>query len=736
MTVRSGALDLDTRVLSEYIYALNIARRQVAAYPPGHPIVVSAAEKLLALLNRLLEFRDEISIGIARDTLMVGDQVLEAGNPVYRDLAVNLFNSRIASLTMNKQATAEEIFRFFEILSRKTEQLTDLGGLDRVLASSNIRGIHAKGVDFDAFHATEVDQVHAPKTSLAESETAVMWRSFVGGLLADTLDPDGVARIKETQVDPALLAEVMNHEFKDGNQNIVNAYDSAITAFLKQADREQIRSQACHDTLGRLGDLVGRLAPELRRRFLNSTLKSCADRQDVGAAVLGQLPQTLILEAMDQVDTEQLVIPQGLMDVLGKLALTRQGQGVDSRVAGKSVRSAEHTADLLGRLFKQGGTETYVPDDYQGALSILASAEIEPGLDPKLLDELVETLDGHKVERQFCRVMLGLLDHGATGNAQKAISRNMEGLIFYFLDTGDFHSLNNVYDHLERHARNVDELRQTADKTALQVFSSIEFIDQALDGLETWGKPEYGAIQGLIKRVGAPFAEPLLNRLAEEQGMSKRRLIMECLLLIGPPARDAIAARLHDQRWYFVRNLVVLLRDMNDPVVLHALGRLVGHAHPKVQYEVMTTFLHFRDPRADRYLLKELESRDAEVLYNAVRLAAKSQLPEVARKLSQLLNARLGPDADERVKLAVVKSLAEMALPEALPELGKFLRSRSLFSPLQQNRVKIEAVKSLEHYKDPQAALLAEEISTKSSGDLARAAGKVCLQLKGKPPWT
>ncbi len=736
MTAVSQGLDLDTRILSEFIYALNIARRQVVAYPAGHPVIASAADKLLSLLPRLLEFRSEITIGIARDTLMVGGQVLDAGNAVYRDLATNLFRSRVASLTVTREVTAEEICRFFEILSHKADQLADLGGLDRVLASSKITGIQAKGVDFDAFHATEVDRVHAPKTSLAESETAVMWKSFVGGLMAGTLDPEGEARVKDIQIDPSLLAEVMNKEFDAGKQDMVNTYDEAITAFLKQADREQIRGQVCNDTLGRLGDLVGRLTPELRRRFLNSTLKSCAGRQDIAADVLGQLPQTLILEALDQVDTEHLVIPQGLIDVLGKLAQTRSSGDDVRRVAGKSVRSPEHTAELLKRLFRGDAADAYVPNDYQSALTLLSAAEIEPGLDPQLLKELVESLDGHQVEQQFCQVMLDLLDHGAKGGTLTAITRNMEELIFYFLETGDFMSLASVHDHLKRHSRDVDELRKTPDKTALLAFSSPEFIEQVLDGLESWGKPMYGGIQGMIKRVGAPFAGPLLERLAEEQGMSKRRLIMECLLLIGPAAREPIVERLHDRRWYFVRNLVILLREINDPAVLHPLGRLVGYAHPKVQFEVMSTFLHFKDPRADRYLLKELESRDPEVLHSAVRLAAKSRMPDVARKLTEILTQRLGAEDDERIKLSVIKSLAEMALPEALPELGKFLQSRSLLGAMQLNRLKLEVVKSLEHYESPQAAELAEEIYTKSSGDLARAAGKVCLQLKGKLPWT
>src|SRR5512139_3855150 len=80
-------IDLDTRLLSDFIYSLNIARRQVTAYPSGHPMIAAAAEKLLALLEKVLEFRREVTLGIARDTLLLDGKQLDHTNPVYRDFA-------------------------------------------------------------------------------------------------------------------------------------------------------------------------------------------------------------------------------------------------------------------------------------------------------------------------------------------------------------------------------------------------------------------------------------------------------------------------------------------------------------------------------------------------------------------------------------------------------------------------------------------------------------------------
>lgn len=732
--ISKSGLNLDAKLLSDFIYALNIARRQVLAYPPGHPVIAAAADKLLGLLPSMFEFRSEITIGIARDTLLVDSLALDNTNPIYRDFATNLFDAKVASLTVSKDVSAAEICKFFEILRHKPEDLADRGGLHRVMILSEIKGLQAQGVDFGAFHTTEVDQVHAPKSKIIEDETALLWKSFVNGLVSDTLDPNGQKLAPDAQLDPELLAEIMNRGEGVEGQSLVRNYEEAITSFLKETNRDHLQSEACKETLGRLGDLVSNLKPDLRRRFLNSTLKSCSGRHEIASEVLSHLPQAQILEAMEQVDADRLEIPQSLMDVLGKLSQQRGSATAKSRVSGERQRSSAETAGLLGQLFSADQADQFVPEDYQDSLAVLSAAETLPGLDRKLVRELVETLEGHTVEKHFCNVMVDLLDRGANTVTSAAIGRNLEDLILYFVETGDFASLISVHDHLTRHAhrnRHEDAFLDTVDKSALRVYTTEEFVEQVLDGLDTWGKPQYAAIKSLIKRVGVPFVAPLLKRLVDEPSMQKRRLFMECLQTIGVAAREQIQAHLHDKRWFFVRNLVILLRSMDDPSVLHPLGRLVGYANPKVQFEVMRTFLHFKDPRADRYLLKELDSSDPAILLNVARLAANSHNPDVARKLSEILNRKRLKEADDTIKSVVIKSLAEMALPEALPAISQFLKSRNLLQSFSNHPLKVEAVKTLVRYKNQAAVDLADEIHRKASGELARAAGQVCLQLRG-----
>ena len=126
---QTQTLDLDTKLLSEFIYALNIARRQVLSYPPGHPLVATAAAKLIDVVPRLLEFRKEITLGVACDALLIDGGLLDAGNPVFQDLARNLFDVRIASLTVTQDLVQEEVLKFFAIFQKSSEALAEEGGI-------------------------------------------------------------------------------------------------------------------------------------------------------------------------------------------------------------------------------------------------------------------------------------------------------------------------------------------------------------------------------------------------------------------------------------------------------------------------------------------------------------------------------------------------------------------------------------------------------------------------------
>jgi len=188
---------------------------------------------------------------------------------------------------------------------------------------------------------------------------------------------------------------------------------------------------------------------------------------------------------------------------------------------------------------------------------------------------------------------------------------------------------------------------------------------------------------------------------------------------MGDGVRNAALSRLRDKRWYFVRNLILVLRHLDDPSILPALKKMRGHQHPRVREEVFKTLSYFQDPDAEQMLLEDLSSQEREVQRSAVQLAEDSRGPEVFNRLLELLNRGGIFGADFDLKIEIIRTLAKIGNPESLPHLERLLRSRNFLHRQSTNRLKAEAIGSLEFYPAKEAIPFLE----KFSGDRELASG-------------
>ena len=75
-------------------------------------------------LKQLFEIRSEITLAVAKDTIIIDKYHLDKKNPVYRDFALTLSQMNIAYITFKTGITKEELYRFHSFITEKTEDLT------------------------------------------------------------------------------------------------------------------------------------------------------------------------------------------------------------------------------------------------------------------------------------------------------------------------------------------------------------------------------------------------------------------------------------------------------------------------------------------------------------------------------------------------------------------------------------------------------------------------------------
>ena len=530
--------------------------------------------------------------------------------------------------------------------------------------------------------------------------------------------------VDETTLDPELLAEALNQQFGQLEApEVGKAWDMAHClgpGDLPHAGAPGSEAPPAELAYRKLAAFAGKLSPGLRRQFLNSTfdikkIKSGGEAE----GIIRQLSADVVIDTLEDINQNQISVPPL---ILGLLQSMSRHASPGEPPAGPEITDRE-LHEKMRTIFKEHAMEDFIPDSYQGKLHRMMSADQVPLLGLEGVHDLLDTFEAASMEKKTSDILLLLLRSGdTTEEGYAALSKSLIDICTFFLQTGDYRQLSKILRQL-----GADALPAGRPHELLELFVRREFLDELLAGLRTWGKAKFDEIGELIREIGAPSIEVLLDRLADAESMSLRRFIMELLIEFGPVAGPAIIERLSDGRWYFLRNIIGMIRQLELASSVERLRPLVRHRDGRVCQEALRALLQFHDPEAESSIARDLEGENRELLLAAIRMAGKSGSAALLSKLHALMAGPGLSGKEHEVKSAVVQSLGEIANPESLPVLEAVLASRSLFHPRLLKRLKIDIVATLGRYPAGATRPILARIA-QGRGSLA---GPAALQLRG-----
>jgi len=715
-------LALDTRLLSDFIFELTISRRCVTSYPQGHPLIQASMKKVMTLFAQLLEYRREITLGVARNALIFEQKFLDQKNPVYRDYAKILFSQGIVALTFEKNLEEKELLQFNEILSRSREKVRENGGISQATDQAGIRHLQVKTVSYDLLRVVENDRI---ESSADDKKSSPVWENLVRHLLDGTLDPSGAHVPVPEEADPEIIARIINEEAWKNPQGREFSYDHVMASYIGGIfgnERDPAKRKAC---LERVSRLVTHLNPDLRSRLLTDAFKSFAINEEMAEEVLSPFPEEIILETLEDMNSRNLLPSPSILKLVQKLGKHQGGNQVLPKNAAEAKDPGQDLTEKLGAILREDDIETSVPRSYQDTLDSIIAAEKVTGADFDEFEALKKSLEDHCVHIQFASIILEILTSGPSQDSLEALEQNLIDSVGYFLKMGDFQILDELHRRLTEVNHSTSALERPPAAQVLAAFERPEFMEEVFTSFRSGGKEKYPEIKKLIQRVGKSFVDPLLDQLAEEPSRSMRHFYIDILLEMNDLVREPALSRLRDQRWYFLRNLILILRNLRDPSILPALKTLLEDRHPRVREEILKALFHFQDPEADRMLLGDLSSKEKEIQRGAVRVAEYSRSLEVFDKLLEILGRRSAFGTDLNLKMEVIRILAKIGRPEFLPHLERLLKSRNFLFRRTKNRLKAEALRSLEGYPATEAMFLLKRFSGISDHEMADLASRI-----------
>ena len=709
--------DVDARSLATLIIELNIARRNCGAYPKGHPVITASLAKVLRVYEGLLNKNEELILGVTTDSLLVNGVLLEKSSVVYRDFSRALFERGIGALLFHSGLTIEELSNFTIILGLKREQIQRHGGIEQVWAKARIAAMTIRAIRYDLFQSTDEDSVTADRAILSGEG---LWDTFAKRL---TLNELSYGRSDDTCLDPEILAKVLNRQFALGSINETDIRE-AIANFSAPSGVDYSSETLSGQPYQKLATFISNLTPELRRQFLESSFGAKSkDRQTTAERIITNLPDGAILETLEEISNNRLSVSPVIFGLLQRL-----GQNISSQsnVTGK-IATDDDLSRKLKTIFQEHAAEEFVPADYQNELNNINASGQVLRLNIEDSAALLRTVENRSIESSIGQILMNFIREGVeTPEERDLLLQNLSDTFGFFLQTGDYGQLHTMIDQLTDGTFPVE-----IQYLLREEYGQREFQEEILDGLTVWGKPRYADIRSLILKIGGEFVEAILDRLSEEKNMSLRRFYMDCLIEMGPVTRVPIINRLNDHRWYFLRNLLIILTAQNDPAVVSLIQPLLRSNDPRLRNEVLKALVHFRDPHAEKQILYDLDSQNPEQQTAAIQLAERCTSPAIASRLISMLSPGGFSQVECERKSAIVRALGEIGRSEALPELAKILSSRSLFYSRQLTKLKADIIRSLSKYSPEVARPVLERIAD-GSGEIASVATETLKIIPGK----
>lgn len=680
MTQEQGQLPLDARLLSEAVIELNISRRNVAVYPPGHPAVERSLARAHALLLKLLELRPEITIAVARDTLVIDESSLDRRNPVYREFALHLSRLGVVSVTFRAGLAKEELDRFHRLLTAG-EGAPAGPELDRLLAREGVAHIGLGHVDYGGFVFREGERG-------GEETGQGLWARYVHGLLAGTLVGNDEAAVRD--IPPEALARLLNESRPEDVRE--ESYDRVISTYMRRSSERRFSGSDLRKVL----DFVDGLKPELKRQFLASAVKLVSSDLEGAERALGAMEVERVLALLATINEQQLLIPEALRNLIVTLSHVAEPPPED-RFYGGSVLADDHVippevAELLG----SGSFSNFVTDAYQAEIQKFLQFDAAKAVSEEAGDILRECAE-ERIEQDFTALLGELIcsDVVPEGDYRSFVELMAQEAAGH-LATGSYGQVLAAIDLLERNRGQGRHPEATTQ--GLGRFHAPAFRRALADSLAVFGRQRREEAQALCSRYGLELVPELIEALIAERSQAVRRYLIGLVAGFGKDAVPAILAHLDDSRWFVQRNMIYLLAECDPDGAVSQVRPLCASENARVSFEAIRYVLRAGDPTGVAPLLGHLRGGERANMEQAMSLAGALKVRDAVPALLQMLARKPVSGADLLERIPVVRALGEIADERALPALRELAGARSIFFRGALERVRDEVFLSLRRF--------------------------------------
>jgi hypothetical protein len=632
--VAPGAKTALSRELRDFLIQLSIALHRYAMYPEGHPSLSPTVEHVLGIVTGLLTSRDTLSLGVARNQLVIEGVATDPKNPVLTELASRMHRHHIGAITMRRDISHPELHEFLRAVGQDADRTGKPVGLDPAYREGMWPHLRLYSLNYERlqFMGEELPEGDDESARATRTRAAQLWLGLARAALASGDDGrDGRREDELENADPTVVAQAISAHERDA------AYDQVIVGYMLQI-AEQLKAGQIPESAAlrrRVSSLVSSLDGGTLQQLLDMGGDRGQRRRFLLNASEGLAADAVVDLVQAAATTDRQTVSHSLLRMLQKLARhAESGGGRRQVVADASVR------EQVARLITDWSLRDPNPDAYSLALQRMSTATpvFATSVEARYLPEAR-------------RVLEMALEVDAMG---EPVARAADQLV-----------LNGQLKWMLELLRSAQAPQVTAALTAR--FVTPTQVEQIL----TQEPLPIQLLDELLPQLGVEAADPVLDALIRAESSQTRRLLIDRVLKLGPAIGPAVVRRLDDERWYVIRNMLALLGELPALPPDFDPGPYAAHSDSRVRREALRILL--RDPPTrDQAICTGLADSDDHAVRLALTAAARG-CPEAAIPL--LVNRAVsGSNVDQRT--TAIRVLAGTAHPTALETLLRLTAPR------------------------------------------------------------
>lgn len=552
-------------------------------------LVKRAGEMHAALLSRIsLEPEGALLLGIVRGKVFYRNEFFGEGQDLVVRLTENLHLRQIATLGFDGRVTPEGLLALFRYMHTSLDTESPVSA-EQLLREKGISGITLSPYNYKELLSRKL----ADAKDLAERREGreeELWRILLTADFTDKREEGEI--LQELSGSPEILQAIVRRARNKGGEEPVSP-----------SPEGTMSGDVLRKLFHRIGSLM-RALPQDRKSDVLSSLEE-GTRPDTG----GEDPfDILVAKSLteDYSDDEFLEILASLLSLEGKggerlrnvfgiLAGDRDLRGSLLPRVGERIRESRQvkndyalkTWDTVEKLLLSRSEERYLASDHALFLENLFALRgpylerlgEKPGPHPSIRD----TFQPEETRKKTTHILLDILQNEKLEEEFSDILEEIRKTIPNLISRGEIPLLTTILLTLESVAGKLDGEKETAVRGVFQGTDFSQIIDFALSGDP--GTAE--SLRSILGRFGETAAQSYLDRPLNEPEAAKRRALLKLATTLGPVAVPAILERMTHPKWYFVRNLCIILGEISDRRAVSALIRAASHPEQRVRREAI-----------------------------------------------------------------------------------------------------------------------------------------------------